>query len=90
MTKAECERMLIDLRGQKSMTEKRSDRMRKKIISMMVHELGWTMDKLYQFCIKSGYLKKPLNDYSYEELPLLVTQFGNILESYIPKLLTDD
>lgn len=57
-----------------------SDRMRKKILSM-AHEMGWEtahkvdMERINGWCSKFGYLHKPLDQYSYQELPKLVSQF---------------
>lgn len=44
--------------------------------------IGW----LDGWCHKYGYLHKGLNDYTYEELTALVTQFKNVLDSLIIKL----
>lgn len=60
------------------------DKMRRKIIAK-AHLLGWNtaidgslkadMERINNWCTKFGYLKKLLNDYSFEELPELVGQF---------------
>lgn len=67
----------------------RADKMRKKIISQ-AHEMGWEltghkadMARINAWCEKFGYLHKPLNNYSYTELPLLVTQFESVYTSFI-------
>jgi hypothetical protein len=59
-------------------------RMRRNIIAM-AHEMGWKvqrdgawiadMNSINSWCEKYSSLKKPLNDFRYEELPALVTQF---------------
>jgi hypothetical protein len=59
-------------------------RMRRNIIAM-AHEIGWRaqrdgawvadMNSINSWCEKYSSLKKPLNDFKYEELPALVTQF---------------
>ena len=64
------------------------NKQRRKIFSLC-HELGWTElvdDKqvvndarLKGFLDKYGYLHKPLNFYTPQELPTLVTQFENML-----------
>ena len=63
------------------------DKMRKKILSI-VHELGWETPtgriewkSLNEYLAKYGYLHKALNDYEYNELPTLVTQFENLLRT---------
>lgn len=66
-----------------------ADVMRKKIISM-AHRLGWKqagtervdMARINNWCQASGYLHKPLNSYSYAELPKLVSQFTQMYLSY--------
>lgn len=66
----------------------RMDKMRKKILSFF-HEMGYAqggkldMEKVNAQIEKLGYKKKPLNQYHYEELPKLVTQFENIRNSYL-------
>lgn len=61
---------------------KESEKMRRKIISM-AHEMNWrekgkvNMAHVNEWCEKYGYLHKPLNKYTYNELPALVTQFQN-------------
>lgn len=74
----------------------RADTMRKKIISM-AHDLGWQhyddnrhklvadMKAINCWCLKYGYLHKPLNGYTYAELPALVTQFERLYHSHLIK-----
>jgi hypothetical protein len=60
------------------------NKMRRNIIAM-AHEMGWRVHKdgewvadmqsINSWCEKYSSLKKPLNDYQYNELPALVTQF---------------
>lgn len=40
-------------------------------------------DDLNKWIITKGYLKKPLNDYTYDELPTLVTAFRNVYTSWL-------
>lgn len=62
--------------------------MRRKIISMF-RKMGWhengqaDMERIYAWVVKYGYLKKRMNDYTYAELPALVTQVEKVLQSYI-------
>lgn len=73
--------------------EKKAEKMRRKIISM-AHELKWyipgtnkaDMKRLDEWCLKFGYLHKKLNQYQYNELPKLVTQFSNAHHALLNKL----
>lgn len=58
-------------------------KMRKKIIGM-AREMGWwlpgdmrrvDMERVNAWCMKYGFAKKPLNAYTSQELPKLVSQF---------------
>lgn len=62
-----------------------ADKMRKKILSIC-HEMSWenkdgtiNIYRLNGFLQKSGVIKKPLNKLSVKELPLVVTQFEQML-----------
>lgn len=57
------------------------EKMVRKILSM-AHELNWeyangqvNMKRVNEWCIKYGYLHKPLDQYTANELPQLVTSF---------------
>jgi len=71
----------------------KAEKMRKKIISL-AHEMGWRhagttsidMAHVNDWCTKFGYLHKKLNDYKYEELPKLITQFEGVYKSFINKI----
>ena len=64
--------------------------MRRKILSLC-YELGWTCGnnvdflKLNQWLIKYSYLHKPLNYYTPDELPKLITQFQDTVAKIIIK-----
>lgn len=71
--------------------DRSADKMRNKILSM-AHELGWItplpeprvdMEHVNAWCIKHGYLKKKLDDYTYTELPKLVSQFEEVYRDFI-------
>lgn len=62
-------------------------KMRRKIFSLC-HEFGWEclpesrkvdVQRLNNWMLKFGYLHKPLNSYTLQELPKLVTQFENMV-----------
>lgn len=74
-------------------TDNSSTKMRNKIISMG-YEMRWTkpsssgvnsidMDHINNWCISKGYLHKKLDDYTYKELPKLVSQFEEVYKSYL-------
>lgn len=83
-----------------TVTEMQKDRMARNIIAM-AHELGWikrgqVMTKdglrvvndysaLNEWMLKYGYLHKPLNQYTFSELPELVTQFKSVYSHYLKK-----
>jgi hypothetical protein len=72
----------------------KGDKMRKRILSLC-YEYGWTkwnnakgretvdFEKLNGWMIKYSYLHKRLNQYSYSELPALVTQFESVIKSFL-------
>lgn len=69
-----------------------SEKMRKKIISM-AHELHWKqadskadMKRIDDWCKKYGYKHKSLDNYSYHELPTLVSQFEKMYQDFLNKL----
>jgi len=85
MSRDECERLIDHLANQPhdDGNEVQKDIMRKKILHM-AHELGWekqdgTIDwhKLNHWLLQYGHKHKRLNDYSYNELVRLVSQFEN-------------
>jgi hypothetical protein len=68
-----------------------ADKMRKKIISL-AHEMNWKLESgkidmkhINDWCKKFGYLHKVLDEYSYDELPQLVTQFESVYKDFIKK-----
>lgn len=70
--------------------EAAADKMRKKII-MLAHEMNWRiagtakadMARIDRWCKNFGYKKKSLDNYTYRELPTLVTQFEAVHKSYL-------
>ncbi len=80
----------VDIQSYKAM---KADRMRKKILHychlMQWYRQGTTQldfNRIDEFCIKRGWKHKPLNRYTYEELPMLVTQFEEVYEHFLNKL----
>lgn len=80
LTPAEYRELCNALDNQSSKAEE-CNTMRRKIISCFKY-CGYTLEDgkadmhaIYAAVIKHGYLKKPLNKYSYDELPKLVYQF---------------
>lgn len=69
----------------------KTGRMRNKILSI-AHELGWELEsgrvdmfRINAWCVKYGHAHKELDQYTYMELPRLVTQFENMLKDYLKK-----
>lgn len=69
--------------------EKSMTKMRNKIISI-AYDMNWKLpnekidlDRLNGWCLHKSYLKKKLDAYKYSELPKLVTQFEEVLKSYL-------
>lgn len=66
------------------------NRMRRKILSIC-HEMAWKKDgkldweRINGFLLKSGYKHKALGKYTAQELPILVTQFEQLLKDYYGK-----
>tara|TARA_R110002111_G_scaffold206272_1_gene270645 strand:- start:403 stop:669 length:267 start_codon:yes stop_codon:yes gene_type:complete len=84
----ECQSLINHLRNS-TPEEIRSDKMRKKVISLFIKQ-GYTLPNgkadmlaVEAWCEKYGYLKKPFNSYKYEELPKLVTQAENMYYSFL-------
>lgn len=83
-------------------TEDRCNVMRQKIISMAREmgwtkavpnpfkkgemDLKADMEHIHSWCMHYGYLHKPLNNYTFEELPKLVSQFGRLHEQFLNEL----
>ena len=71
--------------------EPKADKMRKKII-MLAHEMGWKkegkadIERINGWCLKFGYLKKPLDRHTYKELPKLVTQFEGVYSHFLKSI----
>lgn len=64
------------------------NRMRHKIFAI-AYEMHWVKngkpdyERINNWCVKYGYLHKPLNDYNEKELPTLVSQFEEVYKSYL-------
>jgi len=82
----------------KSMDEKEnsSTKMRNKILTL-AHEMGWQkrtpsgvtmidMNHVNNWMRSKSYLKKELDEYTYNELPKLVSQFEEVYRTYIKSL----
>lgn len=88
MTQKEAQDLIEFLKRQGHSPSK-SDTMRKKIIHF-AHLMEWKlpdgradMKRINEWCIKSGQFHKPLNSHTFEELPRLVSQFEQMLKSYL-------
>lgn len=88
LTWLEIDRIIRDLEHDFKQFDQ-ANTMRRKIISM-AHEMDWEfpghkadMARISAWCEKFGYLHKPLNKYSYKELPRLVTQFESVYNTFL-------
>lgn len=89
LTFDEAKRMISYLKeGMDKQERDACDKMRKKIISHL-RQCGYTigpradMGKIYAWVEKYGYLHKPLNKYTAQELPKLVSQAHQYLKSIL-------
>lgn len=95
LTVDEAQYLISYLRSLPNKEADQANRMRRKIISM-AHEMGWhvlvgdrwvaDLTRINNWMMKSSYLKKRLNDYKYNELPKLVTQFEAVYKSFLKKV----
>lgn len=71
--------------------EAKADKMRKKII-FLAHEMNWKYDgradmkRIDNWCKTYGYLKKSLDNHTYQELPKLVSQFEGVYKYFLKSL----
>lgn len=75
-----------------SVTTNKGETQRKLMIHYM-HQMKWQtetgkadMKRLDNWCIKYGYLHKPLMQYNSKELPKLVTQFEGVYKSFLKSI----
>jgi hypothetical protein len=84
----EAEELIKYLKGHEPKKKLPGESMRKKIISRF-HEMGYRkegkidMPRVQKTLMKYGYLHKKLNEYSVDELPLLVSQVDQIYNDYL-------
>ena len=79
--------------AEREIAKAREQKMKKKIFAMC-HEMAWyvegtrkiDIDRLNNWCLKYGIYVKPLDKHTYEELPVLVTQFEKVYKSYLEGL----
>lgn len=88
MTATEAQQIINYLKSINN-KEDAANTMRRKILAMC-HRIQWEreggsvdMVRLNNWCVKSSYLKKELNQYTYQELPKLVSQFRTVYLHYI-------
>lgn len=89
MTYHEASLMITFLQNEVAKDQASANQMRRKIIAK-AHNMGWEttpgkvdIERLNAWCRTSSYLKKELNEYTYAELPKLVSQFDNVYKSYL-------
>lgn len=88
LTYQEARRAINDLHNRKagSVEEMRKDRMRKKVFSLMVHQMGYTKEQMLRWVVEYSPYKKPLNDHDYTELVKLVTQVEIVYNKHLKAL----
>lgn len=65
----------------------------RKFMLHLAHQMSWTkdgradVDRLSAWCIKTGYLHKPLMRYTEQELPRLVHQFKNVYKAFLNSIV---
>lgn len=70
--------------------DRKSEKMRNKILSI-AHEMNWItpgtekvdMEHVNNWCLQYGHGKKKLDDYKYNELPTLVSQFEEVYKGHL-------
>ena len=72
-----------------------AEKMRRKML-YYAHEMGWhtykngkfvaDVQRVDKWCLQFGYVKRKLDNYSYEELPKLVSQFAAVYRDYLNKI----
>lgn len=85
---------LEECQGQVPATIRQADaasanQQRRRILAV-AHQLRWErkdgsvdLKRVDAFCVERGYLKKPLNDYTQDELPKLINQFDVVLRKFL-------
>lgn len=88
LSKEEAAKAIKDLANIQipSAEEQRMDRMRKKIFSLMVHQMGYTKEQMLRWVVEYSPYKKPLNDHSYTELVKLVSQAEIVYNKHLKAL----
>ena len=87
LTLPEARELIIYLKKQDP-EEKSSERMRRKIISL-ARSMHWEVNgkadmvSLDAWMVKHSYLKKKINQYKHDELPMLVSQFEKVYKSFL-------
>lgn len=96
MSMAECQALIDHLAGCLGgpVVDKagRANQMRRSILAV-AHQLRWELDgstkvdmaRVNEWCRTRSYLQKPLNDYTYEELPKLVSQINLVLADFLKR-----
>ena len=91
MTDSELSSLIEFFSISKPSQKESANNMRRKIIAIccktmqMVKDGKPDMTKISDFVVENGYLKKELNEYTYDELITLVSQFDKISNYYSSK-----
>lgn len=94
MTMQEAKALIQWLNDKQSKENDACNQMRRKILSM-AHKIQWElpcgkvdMVRVNSWSKANSYLKKELNQYTYNELPKLVSQFTTLYNYYINKTIS--
>lgn len=87
--------MMISHLKAKDPNKDAAEKMRRKIL-YFAHEMGWVklkngklvadIQRVDEWCLKFGHVKRKLDNYTYQELPKLVSQFQAVYKHYIQSL----
>lgn len=64
-------------------TNNPANRMRRKIIALFIHQMGYDMAGLERWCQQYGKFKKGLNDHTHAELVQLVNQAESVYAAHV-------
>lgn len=89
MTMSEAKSLIAHLKSLDPI-DSAPEKMRNKVLGFC-HDMGWRipgteridMERVNNWCCTRSYLMKRLDDYTYSELPKLVTQIESVYESFI-------
>lgn len=67
-------------------TNKKMDIMRKKLIAIYIHQMGYSYHGLDNFLLTKGVVKKTLNNLNYSDLVKSISQAERVYQSHLNQL----